>query len=673
MKLKKVLSGFLSAAILATTTAIVMPLNAVAADVELSTSSLSYTDLQKYESLTFTYEPSSASSCDHSAQHTNGETYCPWAQVAIIGALENTGVEISDSKKTDWYQPDTPASASSGKDESPTSATIKVSAILNAFTNDSDWQETYTLSSIQYQGWGATITKVVGTPKSGDAPVLKPVNVTIDEAEVEIPKNAWDQSNPENYNYQGTYTLEVEGYTAESDTIADIDISTLTVKFPVASVTCNGETIDPADVSYQINVKVHKGDDWSPWLTGGSSSYNSTTKMVTVTADIENMIAGTDTDYVLNSFNLVAMVDKSKATDTVILKIGDEVAVESVSLDETTLSLKKGETATLTATVEPAGAAQDVVWTSANEGIATVENGTVTALKAGETTITATAGGKSATCSVTVTAKAEDPKPDTKAYTLNVVDASGWGEAGVTKAAQVNVPVTTLNGFTVGTTTYKDVKSKTLKLENLGFGSCTAAGVNAENVDVCIYLQFGSGWTWCATGGNTLADGFVEYDLSTLANNGVKDADVLQAIGFQFNIKGNAGGINDMALDAKVTLNAAEPKFTVVGEEPPAEDSDYDTGRVETVDDYVPANAGTELVVKSITAAEAARYDSYTITVTDNNGKSYTTTTSDCYKAFKYNTASGEKTEEAAGFFIIVKVTNVPAGTTVSVTIEPTV
>lgn len=349
------------------------------------------------------------------------------------------------------------------------------------------------------------------------------------------------------------------------------------------------------------------------------------------------------------------------------------VPITGVTLDKPTASVEVGKTVTLTATVAPADTTEDktVTWSSSDEAVATVENGTVTALKAGETTITATAGGKSATCAVTVTAKASEI--ETKPYTLNVVDASGWGEAGVTKAAQVNVPVTTLNGFTVGTTTYKDVKSKTLKLENLGFGSCTAAGVNAENVDVCIYLQFGSGWTWCATGGNTLADASVEYDLSTLADNGVKDADVLQAIGFQFNIKGNAGGINDMALDAKVTLNAAEPKFTVVGEEPPAEDSDYDTGRVETVDDYVPANAGTELVVKSITAAEAARYASYTITVTDNNGKSYTTTTSDCYKAFKYNTASGEKTEEAAGFFIIVKVTNVPAGTTVSVTIEPTV
>lgn len=348
--------------------------------------------------------------------------------------------------------------------------------------------------------------------------------------------------------------------------------------------------------------------------------------------------------------------------------------ITALDISETTLELEEGETGTLTSTTTPADTTDEIEWISSNTKVATVVDGKVTAIAEGTATITVQVKGNdkiSASCEVTVTAKA--PEIETKPYTLNVVDASGWGEAGVTKAAQINIPVTTLNGFKVGTTTYKDVKDKTLKLENLGFGSCTAEGVKAENVDVCIYLQFGSGWTWCATGDNTLADSFVEYDLSTLASaNGVKDTDVLQAIGFQFNIKGNVGGINDMAENAKVTLNAAEPKFTVVGEEPPAEESNYDTGKVEKVADYVPATKGTELVVKSITAAEAARYDSYTITVTDNNGKSYTTKTSDCYKAFKYNTASGEKTEEATGYFIIIKVTNVPAGTTVDVTIEPT-
>lgn len=352
----------------------------------------------------------------------------------------------------------------------------------------------------------------------------------------------------------------------------------------------------------------------------------------------------------------------------------EEKPITKLEISDATLELEEGKTGTLTSTTTPSDTTDEIEWVSSDPSVATVRDGVVTAVKAGKATITVQVKGNeeiSASCEVTVTAKA--PEIETKPYTLNVVDASGWGEAGVTRAAQVNVPVTTLNGFKVGTTTYKDVKDKTLKLENLAFGSCTAAGVKAENVDVCIYLQFGSGWTWCATGGNTLADGSVEYDLSTLASaNGVKDTDVLQQIGFQFNIKGNVGGINDMAENTKVTLNAAEPKFTVVGEEP----SNYETGKVETVEGYVPASteAGkkTELVVMSITETEAARNDSYTITVSDGT-KTYTTTTNDCYKGFKYNTATGEKTENAAnGYFIIVKVTGVPEGTNITVTIEPT-
>ncbi|MBP3624605.1 MAG: Ig-like domain-containing protein, partial [Peptococcaceae bacterium] len=61
---------------------------------------------------------------------------------------------------------------------------------------------------------------------------------------------------------------------------------------------------------------------------------------------------------------------------------------------------------TLTATVLPENATnKTVTWTSSDETVATVADGVVTALKAGNVTITATADGKSATCEVTVKAK----------------------------------------------------------------------------------------------------------------------------------------------------------------------------------------------------------------------------------------------------------------------------
>ena len=85
----------------------------------------------------------------------------------------------------------------------------------------------------------------------------------------------------------------------------------------------------------------------------------------------------------------------------------DVTKVDHVTLNQTTLTLEKGETETLTATVTPQNASnKNVTWSSSNNEVATVADGTVTAVGAGEATITVTTedGGKTATCKVTVNA-----------------------------------------------------------------------------------------------------------------------------------------------------------------------------------------------------------------------------------------------------------------------------
>ncbi len=85
------------------------------------------------------------------------------------------------------------------------------------------------------------------------------------------------------------------------------------------------------------------------------------------------------------------------------------VAVTGVSLNKQTLSLVEGDSETLTATVAPSNATNKAVsWKSSYASVASVDNsGKVTAVKAGSATITVTTtdGSKTATCSVTVTAK----------------------------------------------------------------------------------------------------------------------------------------------------------------------------------------------------------------------------------------------------------------------------
>lgn len=82
------------------------------------------------------------------------------------------------------------------------------------------------------------------------------------------------------------------------------------------------------------------------------------------------------------------------------------IEVSSVSLNTATIEMVEGETFSLVAAVLPKDAEYDgVTWASSNISVASVQSGTVTALKEGTATITASAGGKSSTCSVKVSAK----------------------------------------------------------------------------------------------------------------------------------------------------------------------------------------------------------------------------------------------------------------------------
>ena len=85
----------------------------------------------------------------------------------------------------------------------------------------------------------------------------------------------------------------------------------------------------------------------------------------------------------------------------------DPITEYTVTFDKTKLALTVGgETGSITATTKPSGGT--VTWSSSDEDVATVANGTVTAVAAGTATITGTCTQygitASATCEVTVTA-----------------------------------------------------------------------------------------------------------------------------------------------------------------------------------------------------------------------------------------------------------------------------
>ena len=122
----------------------------------------------------------------------------------------------------------------------------------------------------------------------------------------------------------------------------------------------------------------------------GNSSYANMTKAQKIN----------DYAYYLNVF--------TPGKGAALFKVYQEVAVESIALDQATATVKAGEKLQLTATVTPSYATvQDVVWSTSDSAIAIVDqNGLVQAVKAGEATITVTTvdGGKVAECALTVEA-----------------------------------------------------------------------------------------------------------------------------------------------------------------------------------------------------------------------------------------------------------------------------
>ena len=116
--------------------------------------------------------------------------------------------------------------------------------------------------------------------------------------------------------------------------------------------------------------------------------------------------------------------------------------VESVELNKTELTIYEGRSERLEATIKPEGTEAEIEWTTENAAVATVsEDGTVSAVAAGSTTVTASAAGKSASCEVTVVTDAEekregfvyyedfDNRPGIPSY-LNA-ETSGDGEAAI--------------------------------------------------------------------------------------------------------------------------------------------------------------------------------------------------------------------------------------------------
>lgn len=143
-----------------------------------------------------------------------------------------------------------------------------------------------------------------------------------------------------------------------------------------------------------------------PSFLGGTPVFMSSDETIAKVETVTDETSG-GTNYIVRALKGGAVKITASVDGVVSNEI--EITVSSpatgITLDKTSAEMKVGDELTLKATVQPEGSTDEVVWTTSDASVATVENGKIVAKKAGTVTITAKAGDKSATCSVTVTEK----------------------------------------------------------------------------------------------------------------------------------------------------------------------------------------------------------------------------------------------------------------------------
>ena len=173
----------------------------------------------------------------------------------------------------------------------------------------------------------------------------------------------------------------------------------VTVKVPLTGISLNKTTLAlNRGVTETLTVNYNPSDTTDSKTVTWSSENTSVAKV-----DQNGKITAVD----VGTTNILAKVGNKTASCSVTVK----APLTGISLNKTTLSLRKQTTETLVVSYDPINTTDDktITWTSDNEEVATVSGGTVSALKEGTATITATVGNCTAQCVVTVVPKQEQP------------------------------------------------------------------------------------------------------------------------------------------------------------------------------------------------------------------------------------------------------------------------
>ena len=278
---------------------------------------------------------------------------------------------------------------------------------------------------------------------------------------------------------------------------------------------------------------------------------SSDTSIATVSNSGDN--AGLVTGVAAGEATITLQVGNLTDTCTVTVTQDETVAVTGIELNKTELTLTEGGSETLTATVTPDNATdKTVTWASNKTDVATVENGVVTAVGEGTATIMATAGGKSAACTVTVLDGSNVVNVDTaEELVAAVANSDNAGKTIVLAEDEYTLTETvfvtqdiTLEGnnstLTAGSTPWADVTNGRASIITVTNG----ADVTIRNLTVTGAKQSGSVY---GHGVNLAQAGSVTLENVTATNNSGVGVLVNDTVATLKNVttSGNAwGGVN---------------------------------------------------------------------------------------------------------------------------------
>ena len=165
------------------------------------------------------------------------------------------------------------------------------------------------------------------------------------------------------------------------------------------------------------------------------------------------------------------------------------IPVETITVDKDTVTLDKGETESITATVLPADATEGIIWESDDTSVATVDqNGTITAVAAGTTKVKVLSEGRDVSAEVTVTVN--NAAPTNYIITYSGDDNTMFGGANGSMLTIFEAPgtkvsfiVTAATGYVVNTVTAVTDGGTTVAVTNDGNGNYSFA-MPEDNVTV---------------------------------------------------------------------------------------------------------------------------------------------------------------------------------------------